>query len=542
MYERGRAESDIKRKYGEEGWDAALEVYKKAVAETKDAEDLSGLAFLAADFAHTEALRLLFEAGVPPTVTDKYSHTLLHYLARWQESRYVPKPPGAVAEAVSFLLDSKVSALRKDENRGMLCYHYAAENGMAEFVEAMAGKGVKLTMEDKEGLNGIQIACGGGAGLKSAVLEIGYKERDLENSQKDYDKRVGRMREQGMSEADIAADIKKWMPNTPEKAAKALEAARQHLEDYLRTVKAFAEAGVEVDERAVNMAVENGAKKVAAYLQGVKDGAPAGDTGGIDAAAGGMTLHQAAERDDAEAIRAIAATGADLNAMKDEEGYKLGGRTPLAVACSFLNVGALDALLSCGADPSFRDSGGMTAAAYIGSKATANFPLFEEKRIPKTVKSLAAAGMDVNMVVDDKGNTLLLLWCGAPRGSVHNRDSIKKSMLGEIMGRNPDINAANLSGRTALMLACADDFYTMENIQMTLLEQGADVAAADRNGDTALHHAARNDDAHGAKALSEMLLEFGADPKAVNNEERTALDIATERDNLPLVKLLLSKM
>ncbi|MCL2033068.1 MAG: ankyrin repeat domain-containing protein [Methanomassiliicoccaceae archaeon] len=530
--------AEVKRKYEREGREAALEGYRKAIAENKDENLLNELAFLAADFAHTEALKLLFEAGVSPAATDKYAHTLLHHLAMCNESRHIPKQAGTVAEATAFLLDSKVSALRKDENRGMLCYHYAAENGTAEFVEVMAERGVKLNMGDKEGLTGIHIACGSGAGVKSAILDVGYKERDLENAQREYDKRVSRMKEQNKTDEEIAEDINKWMPNTPEKAKLKLEAAVQHLEDYFRVVKAFVTGGVEIDEKMLELAVENGAKKIAAYLSGTLSD----DDDGSAITAGGMTLHQAAEKGDAEAIKAIALTGADLNGLKDEEEYKLGGRTPLAVACSFLKVNAVDALLSCGADPSFKDGRGMTAAAYMGSKATVNSAVFEEKLIPRIIKSMISTGMDINMLVDDKGNTLLVRWCAADRGSYHNRSSVKKDMLNEIMRYGADINIPNLSGETALMHACAGDFDTMENIQMVFLEQGADVAAADRNGDTALHHAVRNDDKHGAKVLSEMLLEFGADAKAINNSKKTALDIAVERNNEPLVKLLLSKM
>jgi ankyrin repeat protein len=91
------------------------------------------------------------------------------------------------------------------------------------------------------------------------------------------------------------------------------------------------------------------------------------------------------------------------------------------------------------------------------------------------------------------------------------------------------------------MWACAQDFDMMENVQLALLEQGAEVAAADQNGDTALHYAARNGDKNGAKILCDMLLEFGALTGAVNNAGQTALDIAAAADNEPLVKLLLAK-
>ena len=79
--------SNINYTYSQEGRDAALEAYRAAIAEYGgDEEKLNELAFLAADYAHPEALKLLFEAGVSPAVTDRYSFTLLHHLAMQRES------------------------------------------------------------------------------------------------------------------------------------------------------------------------------------------------------------------------------------------------------------------------------------------------------------------------------------------------------------------------------------------------------------------------------------------------------------------------
>ena len=153
---------EIKRLYEQsgQGRDAALAAYPKAIEKYKaDEAKLNALAFLAADFAHPAALKLLFDAGVSPAITDDYAFTLLHHLARHKESAYHIKPAGAVAETTALLLGNKVSALRKDENEGMTCYHYAARNGMAEMVETLAKRGTKLNMTDKEGNTGIHIAC-----------------------------------------------------------------------------------------------------------------------------------------------------------------------------------------------------------------------------------------------------------------------------------------------------------------------------------------------------------------------------------------------
>ena len=485
--------NEIIRTYTKDGEnrDAALEAFRTAIEENKGNEEvLNELAFLAADFAHSEALDLFFKAGVSPQITSRYGFNLLHHLARHEESHYHIKPKGAVAKATALLLDNKVSAIRKDENESMASYHYAARNGLAEMVEVMAERGVKLNVTDKEGNTGIHITC---EYVKHAA----------------YSKMVSE-------------------------------------EDFYRVVKAFASGGVDIDEKndydktALKFAIESNAKKIAAFLSGTLTG----ENDAAVIAAGGMTLHEAAEKGDVEAIKAIAGTGAGVNTLKDGEKHKFGGSTALAVACAFLEVGAVEALLSCGADPSFKDGNGKTAVSYIiyNLMATLHSGVFEEKRIPKIIKNLVNAGMDINETIDDSENTLLILACSISRGTGYNKYTLKGVIIDEAMKLGAKLNLANRFGETALMHASAKDFDIMENVQLQMLEQGADVSAADKNGDTALHYAARNESKTGARTLCDMLLEFGADINAVNNEKKTALDIATAQDNEPLVKLLLSKM
>jgi len=492
------------------------------------------------------ALKLLFEAGVSPAITDKYNFTLLHFLARQQESKYHLRPVGVVAETTELLLDSKVSVLRKDENENMTCYHYAARNGLAEMVEALAGRGAKLNMTDRNGNTGIHIAC---EYVKNAIGNIEYKKKDAENAQLNYDETVQRLKSRGRSDEAIAAYIANNMTNTPEKAVAQFNAAVRLVDDYFRTVKAFAGGGVDIDEKneygksALDIAVDSGAKRIAAYLSGtlIEDDEFL-ERAGISA--GGMTLHQAAEKGDAEAINAIANTGADMNTVQDGDQYNFGGCTALTIAAAHLQSGAVEALLTYGADPSFKDGSGRAAVSYMLTNLQASLSerVFSEKRIAKIIKDMVSAGLNINMPVNDNSDTLLLLACKSGRGTAYNNRSLKGDVIDETMKHNPDINLSNRFGETALMFACAKDFEMMENVQLTLLEQGADVTAADQNGDTALHYAARNDSKTGAKTLCDMLLDFDADANAVNNAGQTALDIATENNNEPLVKLLLNKM
>ena len=68
-----------------------------------------------------------------------------------------------------------------------------------------------------------------------------------------------------------------------------------------------------------------------------------------------------------------------------------------------------------------------------------------------------------------------------------------------------------------------------------LLEQGADVAAADNDGDTALSFAARG----GHEAVAQLLLQHGADATAANNDGTTALMYAAEGGHEAVAQLLL---
>jgi ankyrin repeat protein len=147
-------------------------------------------------------------------------------------------------------------------------------------------------------------------------------------------------------------------------------------------------------------------------------------------------------------------------------------------------------------------------------------------------------GLELNGFVDDESNTVLNRACKAE----HEGYVTKTIVIRSFLDAGADVNISNRLGETPLMHASGKDFDKLGDIQLLLLEKGADTAKKDGDGNTALHYAARNSSAAGAKILTENLLDYGADAKAVNNRSKTALDIAMERNNEALAKLLLKAM
>lgn len=502
-----------------------LDGYKAYVSENGLDETGGALVMLAAKYAHIEALRWLADEGTSLNVTDKYGFTPLHELAK-KETRYYRPGPDDMRECARFLLGQGVSVLRKDENEYMVCYHYAARSGNYGFVEELQGK--KLDMTDKHGNSGIHIACDN---VRHAMSTLHYASDLVEKTRKYFDETVARLASRNYD----AETLRQYMENnhikTVEQAEQEYAELEAVVEAYYKTVKAFADGGLDLDEKndygesGLDIAVKYGAKKIAAYLSGedVEDSEAV--------SAGGMTIHQAVETGDIEAIRTIAGRGGDLDAVNGNDG-RYAGFTPLSIACAFLNCDAISALIAGGADVNVKDNEGHTALYFLAREGYA-----EKKdninRIKEIMTLFKKAGYDINGFVNDDSDTLLNYNCKYGF----------KELIDLLLQSGADVNIANRFGETPLMRICKKDSSEMENLQVIMLENGADVTAKDQNGHTALHYAAKNGSHSAAKNMAEMLFEFGkVDVGAVSNEGKTALDIAAEADNEPLVKWLLAKM
>eukprot|EP01036_Dinobryon_divergens_P030701 gene30701-39985_t len=105
-----------------------------------------------------------------------------------------------------------------------------------------------------------------------------------------------------------------------------------------------------------------------------------------------------------------------------------------------------------------------------------------------------------------------------------------------LLDSNADINAVNIGGKTALMMAVEyehDDVLTVLSKHKTV-----QLDIADSEGYTALLRAAEKKDSEVAVSLMKILLEAGADPNAATIRRKTALKMACQQQDMVKVHLL----
>ncbi|MDR2944636.1 MAG: ankyrin repeat domain-containing protein [Methanosarcinales archaeon] len=502
-----------------------IELCKIADVNEKDSNGCTPL-HAAARFSDMELAEIILAGGADPNAADNYGDTPLDILGK-SDRVSQRAPPGNMYRLTVLLMEAKANPHKKDES-GKTCYLYAARDGNWELVQALRDKGTRLKGIADGGENGLHIAA---YNARRAVDRVRAEQKYADEK---------RSEEPGSKRAN---------PRSLEELERESAKAKEFLEDYFKTVKAFLDGGVDPDDindngqKPLEIAKSSGAKKIAALLDGSY--AEGGKDAESAAKAGGMSLHEAVIRRDAEAVRARLGLGADVNEISDEERFK--GMTPLAAAARAVNTECMEILLAAGADPNFKDGNEMTAAAYMFSYMTAlnvTPDVFTENKAQKAMKMLIEAGLDRNGAVDGSSNTLLTCACLSPnRSPGYNHLILRNILIDEMIRCGIDVNAANKNGQTALMGACLLEFKENESVILALLENGARTDVSDSAGNTPLIYAAQNPSKLDAKQITDLLFDFGDTlPDAVNNAGKSALDYATLKDNEMLVKLLLSKM
>lgn len=445
------------------------------------------LLHMAAKYADAVTLKKLLDAGLDANAKNKYGENALFSLAEPFE-RHGFLPSEDKKACADLLLEAGAGVMARSEGDGQTVFTSAGIHGQWELIEAAAAHGSKLTRTNENGENVLHCAL-------------------------DY-----------ASQYNDASDEKE----------------RENQERYFQLVKILYESGFDMEEKdsygrsPLEYAKDCTDKRLAALIEGTYS-----EDAGKEELTGGLTLQEAVARKDYDAIRNIAAGGSDLNEIADDGRWK--GQTPLSVACSYLDEKAVELLLALGADSNFKNADGQTCLYQVlhdGETADYDFVQREDKNTicKKILSLLLSAGMDKDTTVNDEGDTALIAACRR----ANQKDKLCYKFAAALIAAKCSLDAANLKGQNALMLLSSQNGADANELQTALLEAGAGVTGRDRDGNTALHYAARNVNDSVAKEMAEMLFAFDfADADTVNNDGRTALEIATERNNEPLVKLIL---
>lgn len=109
-------------------------------------------------------------------------------------------------------------------------------------------------------------------------------------------------------------------------------------------------------------------------------------------------------------------------------------------------------------------------------------------------------------------------------------------LLRALIAAGVDVNAAH-AGMTPLIAATRDSWHGRPEAVMTLLANGADPRAADADGNTPLHHAARSSD----PGVAALLRDAAAELDVLNGDGVTPLGMACACGNWRLARFLLER-
>lgn len=243
-------------------------------------------------------------------------------------------------------------------------------------------------------------------------------------------------------------------------------------------------------------------------------------------------------------VAALVNAGIDPNAIERNH------RTPLHYA---RHPEAIAELIACGADPNFTDvnqqtplhvnlgkekaiarmdrihaliDGGADLNARDYEQATPFFRAIEAKRPVGMIETLVERGADIHCVA--AGNQNALCWSTA-------EDSVDVTQM--LIDMGVDLNRPTLSGKTPLACALAYQHYEMAEI---LLSAGADASILDVNGANALHHLfSSNGVAKDRSELARKVMDNGADINAQDRYGNTPLHNAASLKSEWGVRVLL---
>lgn len=212
-------------------------------------------------------------------------------------------------------------------------------------------------------------------------------------------------------------------------------------------------------------------------------------------------IHDAVRKGDLARVKAILEKNPGVINEQDTALFEM---TPLETAVSKGNAAMVRLLLKLGANVNYLDNRKRTPLFYAGNV--------------ETIKILLEAGADIN-ARDDNDETPL-------HCAVHNE---KIAIVKYLIDNGADIEAReNFMQLTPLLYSVFWFQGKEEVVSLLLIECGADITKKDKEGNTTLHLAAKNNST--SKIVAILLLK-DADVNVRNNNGELPVDLAKEKEN-----------
>ncbi len=513
----------------------------------------------AAQNGHTETVQALIEKGAYVNAVSKYGDTVLLIAVVYGYIAFGAARKGYTEIAKALLAaGANVNSVAEDGTTALML---AVKYGHPEMVQILlATPEINVNAADNEGYTALILAADKGhTETVQILLAAGSKDQKALNFQLIEAAKNGHM-ETVKALIDKGADVANAADE--DGLTVLVVAAQKGHTDIVRML--LATPGINIDatnnihgSTALMFAAQNGHTETVQAL--IDKGADVnavskyGDTVLLIAVVYGYIAFGAARKGYTEIAKALLAAGANVNSVAED------GTTALMLAVKYGHPEMVQILLATpGINVNAADSEGYTALikalgrgdADIGTvkallKAGAKIP----ENISKYPTSMQAileqerqARKDKKLVDSDVEN--LKQEGGAGAGGTEKNQKMLNDQLIEatendnteiikvLLEEGADVNAVSKYGDTALMEA-ARRGHT--GIVKALIDEGADVNAANNYGDTALTHAS----VYGHTETVKALIEKGADVNAVVRGG-TALIWAVRFGHLEMVQILLA--
>jgi uncharacterized protein len=414
------------------------------------------------------------------------------------DTRLIEASKRADSQAVESLLRQRVDVNQRAVD-GTTALHWAVHRDAPELVERLVRAGADVNASSRYGVTPLSIACvNGSAAVVKLLLQGGADPNGV------------------LPEGETALMTAARTGNVDSIKALVEYGANVAAKERFRGQTALMWAAAEGNAAAARLLVETGAS--------VRDRSTAGFT----------PLLYATRAGHIETVRALLDLGADVNEKLPN------GVTPLVLAIINAHFELGTVLLTNGAAPN-DDSPGWTALHQIAWTRRPNVGHNNPEPVPTgeldsldLVKQLLEKGADVEARVTKAPRTGLNSFnrIGATPFLLASK-TVDLPFMRLLLERGANARAANVDNTNALMVAAGVGMYgagedagtvdeALEAVTLLLELNVADAAAADNNGDTALHGAAFR----GANQVVQLLVDKGGRLDAVNKKGWTPLKVA----------------